>query len=455
MFLCQNRANQKIRNCELLIERMEKHFSNWSRRQLTLLGRIQIYKTFGISQFLYHLTIIEPDPGEWSKINAKINKFLWNKFYQANQAQAPARIKKEVIYTPVHKGGFGMIDLKEVITAVRLRRHFTLVSRNVHPLSQLLTKLMEGTSYLSTKPLIDIDEILTANMMTQFQKRLRDCKMPNWMLESDRILHANLLKAKTVDMVRPRKRQSTEMNYLIRMSAFTLAEIVRNQGRPLTVLQRIAQKDLLPAIMIIARLYKDTPALPEEHQDRIRNEHDRWVEASSLTSRHIREILFKRDYANPKIVLLDDYDKVSFFHNLSKITNVCNKSRMLRLLYGDVCCAERLVRFGLSDTDRCKRCFDKETILHLLVDCPYTRQIYDLMEINGNDIQEVLGVGLNKFKLEIRCDLLNYLVFKQHTMPPEVLVRTILEKFKNGLVNKEGVKKVAEVKLRQIFGQAL
>ena len=128
---------------------------------------------------------------------------------------------------------------------------------------------------------------------------------------------------------------------------------------------------------------------------------------------------------------------------------------MLRLLYGDVYCAKRLVRFGLGDTDRCKRCFDKETILHLLVDCPYTRQIYDLMEINGNDIQEVLGVGLNKFKLEIRCDLLNYLVFKQHTMPPEVLVRTILEKFKNGLVNKEGVKKVAEVKLRQIFGQAL
>ncbi len=62
VILCQNRANQKVRNCEILIQRMERHFANWSKRQLTLLGKIQIYKTFGISQFLYHLAVIEPDP---------------------------------------------------------------------------------------------------------------------------------------------------------------------------------------------------------------------------------------------------------------------------------------------------------------------------------------------------------------------------------------------------------
>jgi hypothetical protein len=121
VILCQNRARQRNRNCELLIGKMEKHFANWSRRQLTLLGKIQIYKTFGISQFLYHLTIIEPDFDIWKNINKKVNKFLWNKVYSANQVPAPARIKKETLLAPITYGGFGMIDLNEVVSAVRLK----------------------------------------------------------------------------------------------------------------------------------------------------------------------------------------------------------------------------------------------------------------------------------------------------------------------------------------------
>jgi hypothetical protein len=96
-----------------------------------------------------------------------------------------------------------------------------------------------------------------------------------------------------------------------------------------------------------------------------------------LSSKKIREALFVRDYANPKIILLENGEKSSFFSCLSKITNTKNKSRMLRLLYGDVYCAERLVRFGLSDSDRCRRCFEKETIMHLLTECSYTKRIYE------------------------------------------------------------------------------
>jgi len=51
-----------------------------------------------------------------------------------------------------------------------------------------------------------------------------------------------------------------------------------------------------------------------------------------------------------------------------------------RLLHGDVYFAERLYRFGLSESDRCKRCFEKETIMHLCVDCPYTRSIFSLLQ---------------------------------------------------------------------------
>jgi len=59
--LCQNLARQKNLNSDALMDKMERHFVSWAKRNLSLLGKIQIYKTYGLSQFLYHLTIFEPD----------------------------------------------------------------------------------------------------------------------------------------------------------------------------------------------------------------------------------------------------------------------------------------------------------------------------------------------------------------------------------------------------------
>ncbi len=90
--------------------------------------------------------------------------------------------------------------------------------------------------------------------------------------------------------------------------------------------------------------------------------------------------------------------------------------------------------------------------MHLLTECPYSKAIYEILGINGEDICEVLGVDLSYSMLEIRADILNYLMFRQHTMPPEVLVRATLEKYKKGLANKNRVTKAADRLLRLNFG---
>jgi hypothetical protein len=113
-----------------------------------------------------------------------------------------------------------------------------------------------------------------------------------------------------------------------------------------------------------------------------------------------------------------------------------NKCKMLRLIHGDVYCAERLFRFVMSDNDKCRRCFQTETIEHLLIECPYTCEVYSLLGITDYEINNLIGVNRNKPALEIRCDILGYLIFRQHTLPPEILVRTTLEKFANNLAIK-------------------
>ncbi len=175
------------------------------------------------------------------------------------------------------------------------------------------------------------------------------------------------------------------------------------------------------------------------------------MDGHTLPSKKLRDLLYKRTFVEPKIVLLEDDIKRTYYYNLSKVVNIQNKSRMLRLLHRDVYCGEKLYRFGMSDSDQCRRCFGTETILHLLMDCPYSKTVYSILNVNAEDIEGVLGIGLARGELEIRCDLINNLVFRQQILAPAVLVRCTLEKYAKGMVEKGKSKKFAQAKLQLIF----
>jgi hypothetical protein len=76
---------------------------------------------------------------------------------------------------------------------------------------------------------------------------------------------------------------------------------------------------------------------------------------------------------------------------------------MLRLIHGDVYCGARLKKFKMSEIDTCIRCFEKETIKHLSVECPYTKEIWSLLGINSNDTKSILGTHLTNEELEIHA----------------------------------------------------
>jgi hypothetical protein len=74
---------------------------------------------------------------------------------------------------------------------------------------------------------------------------------------------------------------------------------------------------------------------------------------------------------------------------------------MLRLIHGDVYCGSRLKKFKLSDTDRCHRCFAEETIAHLLLECPYTKEVWQKLGINPTSLENIVS-GTDKVNTECR-----------------------------------------------------
>jgi hypothetical protein len=73
------------------------------------------------------------------------------------------------------------------------------------------------------------------------------------------------------------------------------------------------------------------------------------------------------------------------------------------------------------------------------------------LNVTNDDISEIIGVRLGKAALEIRSDIICYLVFRLHMLPTEILIKSVLEKYAKGLTKKESIKKEALRLMGQLF----
>ena len=93
-----NRINQLERICAL-----------WSKRKLTMIGKIVVLKTFGISLFTHLMQSIGISKSYLDKINQIIFRFIWKKNF--SNTKASERIKRKTICSPKKNGGLNMIDI--------------------------------------------------------------------------------------------------------------------------------------------------------------------------------------------------------------------------------------------------------------------------------------------------------------------------------------------------------
>ena len=81
---------------------LEKTLNNWKRRKLTLLGKINIVKSMGLSKLIYNASVL-PVPKNFSdQVNKVTFNFIWD--------NKMAKIKKNTIIGGRKNGGLNMID---------------------------------------------------------------------------------------------------------------------------------------------------------------------------------------------------------------------------------------------------------------------------------------------------------------------------------------------------------
>ncbi len=415
-----------------MTEKMERHFIEWSKRSLSLLGKIQIIKTFGISQYLYSLAVIELSDKQWVEVNKLIYKFLWNKDFYARPA--PHRLKKSIVTTPRELGGFGMVELKDVVLASQLRRFVTLRVAKDHPI-EVLQGLLGGYDYLRPTPKIDIDVVTTSvlKILTENVSHQQLHMLPG-MLESDLTFHRQILHCKLRWIVSPNMTRSIEYNMLRARGRHKVGEVLPNAGE-VAVLQRIVLPNVRPILAMLAAEYSGIPIPDEEEITRIYDaDRATWLTPSIVSSSNIHRFLNRKSCITQfKVGEIEEMDALPLLGKINKLVSIQNRTKLLRLLHGDVYCGTRLVKMGLSNLATCVRCFADETILHLLMECPYSLMVWDIYGINPTDILHILDSDMSIAEFEIRAELINSLVFRKGILPPEVLVKTTMQAFANKL----------------------
>ena len=442
----QNEEMMKKANFEIMKTKMDRHFTEWSKRGLSLLGKIQIVKTFGLSQYLYTLAVTEISAEQWKTVNKLIYKFIWNKTYSNNNA--PHRIKDTTMHTSIEQGGFGMVKLHDLMIASRIRRYMILLDKQVHPISDLQIKLGAG-DHLRQLPKMNLDSVTNTSLMSLYKIELKYYMRDRWLIDTDRVLQNMFMHTKIRHAIADNRHNSIELNMLRLRRINTIGKIIELNNDSKTLLSRIIKPELRSMLEIIDNLYAGMPVPDRNNHPTILDANKNvWLRCSSLTSRHIR-LLLKDTVVlnNTKLMTLTPIEATSYYKNVKKISSTQNRTKLMRLMHGDVYCGTRLKEFKLIEFDTCIRCFEKETIKHLLLECPYTQEVWATLGIDYSNTKNVIGIEESREELEVRADFLSSIVFRKGNLPPNTLINMTYLKFSKGLCKNNKVKELAQKKI--------
>ena len=111
-YLSHDTAANNSNNFYIKIRKMETKLNIWRSRDLTLFGRTMLAKSLGLSQLIYAASMLSVPETVIQQTQSKLFAFLW-----MNKRD---KIKRQVLFRPLSKGGLGFPCFRTVIKALRL-----------------------------------------------------------------------------------------------------------------------------------------------------------------------------------------------------------------------------------------------------------------------------------------------------------------------------------------------
>ncbi len=122
-FTLNNYGNVETANFEKIITKINNLIRFWERFNLSLTGKLSVYKSLILPQLNYTAAIMTPDEQQVTQIERAMEVFVTKGF----------SIARERLYLPVKEGGLGMFKLLDFIQGLQcnwIKRCYHLVNDN-------------------------------------------------------------------------------------------------------------------------------------------------------------------------------------------------------------------------------------------------------------------------------------------------------------------------------------
>ena len=385
-------------NWEHKIDSMKRTISLWSRRNLSIYGKILIAKTFIISQFIYIMQSIGIPDNTLTRINRELFAFIWKKKY--NNKKAFEKIKRKILTQDFDKGGLKMLDMKTLQEALYLTWVPKLVNRQekqntwkAYPLA-VFSKLGLNLDILAN-PTAPTDLIgVPRNMHTFWRNVLLSwlrLRQKLW----DRSDHIYLNSAIWNNSLFQYKHKNLYMKDWITKGIYKIKDILHNEDQmiPFTELEQKvgsspsrlfeynAVKTALDNIKQKCRLSLFDDIEQDAHSMTLQGR-----TLASMSAKHYRKLLHNdiqpcaTNFWNRQLnIHLDDrYWKLAFD---------CTQETRLRVLHWKILhniypTNILLCKMGIAQTNKCNACAADETdyIEHFFFTCTKIKPLWKMVE---------------------------------------------------------------------------
>jgi len=111
IFFAKDLKEKRRLNFDLVLKSIKQSLNSWKWRGLSLIGRIQIVKTFAIPKFMYRASLICVSKEILKKVNEIIFSFIWN---------GKDKIKRSALICDYDEGGLRMLDIESMINTKKI-----------------------------------------------------------------------------------------------------------------------------------------------------------------------------------------------------------------------------------------------------------------------------------------------------------------------------------------------
>ena len=94
------------------LEQIQRLISQWSKRNLSIMGKICIFKSLLLSQLIYPLQALAAPTDIVKKVNTLMFRFIWKKKY--SNTRAFEKVKRLIMIQPSENGGLNMIKIDDM-----------------------------------------------------------------------------------------------------------------------------------------------------------------------------------------------------------------------------------------------------------------------------------------------------------------------------------------------------